>query len=69
MIDRQSNWLSISLLAVTLFCAILALLPPSRAKARAQRIQTVNHLAGSSLKLPPITLQTTNLSSRPPVTK
>ena len=64
MTDRQSNRLSIALLAATVFCSTLALLPPlpaPKARARPQGIRTVNHLAGSSLKLPAIALPATNV--------
>ena len=60
MTAKQSTCLSISLLIATVVCAILALAPLPRGKARAQRYNGVNTVAGSSLKLPAINLPTTN---------
>jgi hypothetical protein len=60
MTNRQFNWLSFAVLVLTMLCIAFALLPTPRARARPQHIQSVNHLAGSSLKLPAITLPVTN---------
>ncbi len=64
MNSRQFNWLSVSALAATVFCAAIALLPPpARSKVHPQRINRVNNVASTSLKFPCITLPTTNAPS------
>ena len=59
MKNKKTRWVVLVLLT---FTALLFVLPPlPKSKARAQRIQTVNHLASASTTLP-----TTNIPPTAP---
>ena len=53
MKNKNTRWGVLALIAfIALLLAALLLPPPTRAKARASRIQAVNHVASVSLTIP-----------------